>query len=301
MAIRGFEIAGGSITGRDHLGRNEVLIGRNNQDAFLWNLSDHGLVAVVCDGCGSSTHTEVGAKLGARLITTAIAEKLERLSPQHPERSLDYWQGQFLERIRLDTLARLRVLALEMAGPQGSLTEIVRDYFLFTVVGLILTESQALVFAIGDGLYCLNGDASVLGPFADNQPPYLAYGLIADGGSNDLPAGSLRFKVHRLLPTEKLTSILIGTDGTADLKQQSGAPLPGTKDLVGSLAQFWQDDRYFANPDAIRRRLALINREVRRLDPAKQTLLINPGLLHDDTTLVAVRRIAPAPTTAPCR
>jgi hypothetical protein len=56
------------------------------------------------------------------------------------------------------------------------------------------------------------------------------------------------------------------------------------------LSQFWEEDRYFRNPDALRRRLALINSEYTHLDREAGVLIREPGLLPDDTTLVAIRR-----------
>jgi len=40
-------------------------LGKNNQDAVAVMHSDDRIVAVVTDGCGSTEHAEVGAKLGA--------------------------------------------------------------------------------------------------------------------------------------------------------------------------------------------------------------------------------------------
>jgi serine/threonine protein phosphatase PrpC len=66
-----FEIAGGSITGQAH-----VAARRNNQDAFAWEMNGGGLVAVVCDGCGTAPHSEAGSQLGARLVTGTCARLL---------------------------------------------------------------------------------------------------------------------------------------------------------------------------------------------------------------------------------
>jgi hypothetical protein len=60
--------------------------------------------------------------------------------------------------------------------------------------------------------------------------------------------------------------VLVATDGAADL---AGLGLP--------LATFWSDDRCFANPDMVRRRLAVLGRN----QPG--------GGLPDDTTLVVAR------------
>jgi hypothetical protein len=72
-------------------------------------------------------------------------------------------------------------------------------------------------------------------------------------------------------------SLLVGTDGVLDLEalaDRCAAPGAGT---VGPLRQFWEDDRFFLNPDMVRRRLTVIGR-----GPS--------GPLPDDTTLIVLRR-----------
>src|SRR4029453_19002579 len=110
-----FEIAGGSVTGHAH-----VAAGRNNQDAFCWASGADGLVAVVCDGCGSGPRSEVGAQIGARLLVEAAARLLSS--------SLEV--ADLLEQVRQDVLASLRVLAREMSVDAASFSRTVADHFL---------------------------------------------------------------------------------------------------------------------------------------------------------------------------
>jgi hypothetical protein len=62
-----FSLRAGSVTGRDH-----ELSQRNRQDGWAWKILPLGeseyLIGVVCDGCGSSAHSEVGAKLLAEFL-----------------------------------------------------------------------------------------------------------------------------------------------------------------------------------------------------------------------------------------
>lgn len=74
----------------------------------------------------------------------------------------------------------------------------------------------------------------------------------------------VRLQVHRCGPVDHL---LVGTDGLADF---------------GPLDEFWADDRTYGNPDRVRRRLALAARS---------------GRLHDDATLVVLRRKPTCPNT----
>jgi hypothetical protein len=280
MTISGFEIAGGSIPGRDHLGRNEVLLGRNNQDAFLWESTEQAIFAVVCDGSSDSPHSEVGAKLGARLLVSSLEDNAAHFLREQTVR----WEA-YLERVRLDTLARLRVLALSAHSEDFS--QVVMDYFLFTVTGFIATGQGVLVFSLGDGLYAVNGSVQVLSPFTGNFPAYLAYGLLEGWQGVE----GLHFKVQRFMPSQEFESVLIASDGAVELQAVSQVNLPGRNETAGPLSQFWEKNCFFQNPDAVRRRLSLMNREIRRFDSSSNCPVCETGLLRDDTTLVVLRRM----------
>jgi Protein phosphatase 2C len=226
------------------------------------------LVAVVCDGCGSSAHSEVGAQLGARLCTSML---MARLAEGAALDASGLWEG-----LRGDVLAELGRLAVAMGG---SLAETVTEHFLFTVVGLAFTGEAGCVFAAGDGIAVVDGAVTRLGPFPGNEPPYLAYGLV----SRDAPG----FSVVRSFSGAR--SALIGTDGAADLAGMASRSLPGGGE-VGPLDRFWEEDGYFENRDAVRRRLALVNREVTKPLWNERRIERRSGLLDDDTTVVVVRR-----------
>ena len=81
-----FEYAIGSIIGRNH-----VLAGKNNQDAYRIVANEKFIIAVMCDGCGSGKHSEVGAKLGARVVSNALADILNQ-SPTQDLEILDVGQ-----------------------------------------------------------------------------------------------------------------------------------------------------------------------------------------------------------------
>ncbi len=241
------ELAGGSVTGRAHLNT-----GRNNQDAFHYELADGLAVGVVCDGCGSSARSEVGAALGARLVAAAVLDAAR--SAPDPD-----WCA-----VRARVLQTLGTLARGMGGP---LERIVDEYLLFTVVGALVTPARTWVFSVGDGIYAVNGDETRLGPFPRNEPPYLGYALLG------MYEAETELRVDGPWVTAEVESLLIGSDGAADLAR------PGTDapDEAG-LRQFWSDDRFFNNRDGVRRRLAVLNRGR------------GGASLPDDTTLVVMRR-----------
>src|SRR5690349_6721945 len=108
------DIAGGSVVGRAHR-----RLGRGNQDAFAWRRTTRGAVAAICDGCGSGARSEVGAALGARLWTTALAGLIDRGAALDDPSS-------FLE-ARDAVLAAVTALAAAMGD---DLETTVRDHFL---------------------------------------------------------------------------------------------------------------------------------------------------------------------------
>jgi len=258
-----YEIAGGTVTGRSHL-----LAGKPNQDAYAFVSRGEILVAAVCDGCGSGAHSEVGAQLGARIGTARLAERLEG-GAQLDDPAL--WDG-----LRADLLGALRDLAAAMGG---GLARTVTDHFLFTVVGLALVGDRGCVFAAGDGIAAVDGVITRLGPFPGNEPPYLGYGLLEPHAPG--------FSTVRAF--EGARSVLLGSDGAADLADLAARSLPGGGE-VGPISRFWEDDRYFHNRDAVRRRLALVNRDVTRPLWEERRIERETGLLDDDTTVVVVRR-----------
>jgi hypothetical protein len=275
----GFEVAFGSVPGRDH-----KAVSKNNQDAWAITSGHNYLIAVVCDGCSQGKHSEVGAQVGAQLTVSTLAKNFEKITDPMVLADTEAISG-FLERARLDILAQLRILALAMGG---SFSQTISDYFLFTVIGTMITPRVTFVFSIGDGVLTLNEEVVRLGPFPDNKPPYLAYGLI-ETPFDQVNPNPLKFQLNIFDLTKNVKSILIGTDGIEYLIKAENMKMPGKDGLVGPLSQFWTEDGYYTNSDKVRRRLALVNRDVNKFRK-DGSLEKENGLLFDDTTLVVIRQ-----------
>ncbi len=256
-----FEIAAGSVQGTEH-----QRLGRNNQDAYYISRLPEAVTAIVSDGCGAGDHSEVGAQFGVHLTANRIYQQLKT------QPAIDW------SRLRAEILEDLKMLVTMIGGSPSS----IEAYLLFTLVGAVITPYQVTIFSVGDGVYSLNHQLIELGPFEQNAPPYLAYGIRS--------AELSLFQVHHQLPLAQFKSLLVGTDGVVDLIKHSHQSLPGQSQLVGSISQFWLDDRYFSNPDQLRRQLSLINRSVVQPDWESRCLHKIPGLLTDDTTLIVIRR-----------
>lgn len=284
-----YEVTAGSIVGKHHVFNKNLLVGKPNQDGHAWMKHDDLLIAVVTDGCGSGSHSEVGARLAARYLLTTIEHIYRRMQRSMEQEHVPIASTSFWERVRQDLLAYIHMLTEKLTPEEIPYAATLRDYFLFTVVAAVVTPDDTVIASIGDGVFSVNGEVHRLGPFEHNKPPYPAYALVGSEFSNKPEL--LRFTVHPVVPTAQLQSLLIGSDGVNDLIAAETLCLPGKQEPVGPFSQWWSDDRYFLNTDSVRRRLALMNSQRTQWSAARQCFETIPGLLPDDTTLIAVRHV----------
>jgi len=264
MTHTDFQLAGGGVVGRDHRQAS-----RNYQDAWLVRQTDRYALAILADGCGSGEYSEVGATIGVRLL----AESIDHEFAVRGNAPFSW------SRVQRRTLTKLDLFT-DWLG--GSYRQTVESHFLFTVNGALLTDEQAIFFALGDGIIIVNDETLELGPFPGNMPPYLGYGLLLDRLKIDPETVTLR--PVREMPLSEVDHFLLGSDGTSDLIAAADKSLPGLSKLCGDISQFWTDDRYFSgNPDLVSRALRLVGRDWPKRDPI-------PGLLRDDTTIIVGRR-----------
>ena len=232
-----------SVTGARHL-----RVARNGQDAAAAASGPGWAAAAVCDGCSAGAYSEVGARLGAAIAVAALARRLAEGG------SGDVWAD-----VQAEVIAALAALADRMGEDR---VRAVVDHFLFTIVAVAATRDAASVWAIGDGAYSFGGATRVLGPFADNQPPYLGYALLGDAPRAHVetaPAGT--------------QIVAVATDGALD--------------LAGDVARFAQP-RYLDHADRARRELSVLarGREVIEWDERR---VVRTAELQDDCAVAVVR------------
>ena len=271
-----FEFAAGSVRGTSH-----ESVRKPNQDAYTYKLTENCLVGIVCDGCGdpSSMHSEVGAHLGTKLLAASLLEARSTVGLKK------------LERARANTLAAISTLACDMSTRYNiiDLHLTLRNYFLFTAVCFYIDPEVSYFFSIGDGALWVNGEQIAIGPFPNNAPPYMCYELM-DSSMLTSDPGCLKFQLRKEIPTAELDSFLIGCDGVLDLAKLGTTTMPTGREYIGSIDQFWIQDKYFQNPEIVNRRLYLINKDHKRLNE-DGTHSTTWGKLRDDTTLISGRRI----------
>ncbi len=248
-----WNLATAAVTGARHL-----RAARNGQDAVAAWLGADAAAIVVCDGCGSGASSEVGARLGAQLVIGALARRLGTGAAAGDDA---LWRA-----VRADTVAALAQL-IERFAPDAR-EDALRASFLFTIVAAAVTRDAAAVWALGDGAYTLGGSARVLGPFADNAPPYLAYDLLGEPSA-----------AHVRVAPASCGSVVIATDGVVDLV--------GDADAAPILTAFASPA--LARPDALRRHLAVLARGDERIDWDARRIVRAPAPLQDDCAIAALR------------
>lgn len=231
------------------IGARHLRLARNGQDAAASWVGDGCGAVVVCDGCSAGASSEVGARLGAQLVMTALADQLSA-----GERPALVWTA-----VRMNLVAELERLVDAMPGEREA---IVHDHYLFTIVAAAWRGDEVAVWALGDGAYALGDRVVELGPFAENQPPYVGYDLLGAPQPAHLEAADAL-----------CGSVIVATDGAAEL---GGLP---------ALAH----DRFLAHPDALRRHLAIAARNVERIDWDARRIDRRPAALQDDGAVAVLR------------
>ncbi|MCA9349241.1 protein phosphatase 2C domain-containing protein [Candidatus Saccharibacteria bacterium] len=256
------------------IGRRHREASRNNQDALLVRLPRSAVeptVAVVSDGCGSTPHSELGAFLLVRLFADLIAR--------------DNGSIHRLEQRLAEIATQLKLLARQLSGQD----ELVLASMLATLVAAVIGPDNAHFIVVGDGVVTINGETRMFTD-GDGTPPYLGYAALEDQNLyrpiEALPINTIT------LPRADLTDFVIASDGLGDLIDHQDSLLPGSsQETVGKLDKLWTSDSFFTNPDALRRYLARVNRDVSKFDRASGELTHYRGLLDDDTTVIVGRRL----------
>lgn len=280
--VSSFQVASGSISGGDH---TIDLRWSNNQDALAIRRTEDSLICIVADGGSNSnedspSHSEVGSRVGSQILLQCLTERLE-LWMNEVSVGLQSEQQFPWASLATEVVGKIKTVA-ELMG--GDFRRTIIDNFLFTLVCAVITPYRTFLFSIGDGVMYLNGERIHLGPFPNNQPPYIGYRLVP----STINCSLLEFDLRASLPTQEVSSLLIGTDGVGDLIKARA--LPAASASIPEISDFWTKDDYFDNQDQVRRVLALNNRRITKVDWEKCKMGYTHPVCPDDTTLVAVRR-----------
>ena len=289
-----YQITTASVTGRAHLGYGDIVAGGNNQDSLFAALrEDYGIV-VVCDGCSKTKHSEVGAKILTRLFTEAF-QKNQHIGIVH----------QILAKVEAEVESELAQIVDKMVLDNESRDDVVREYFLCTVLGAYISTAGVTFWGMGDGVYGFDSHMRHIEPAPGNYPAYFGYKLYGKWPQNIAQHGLEIYDQVMHHPS----SILLGTDGVKDLLDLGDKNFPGTHDAIGKIERLWKEDRYWENSDELARELRRMQtiRKTSKLTTTEEAKLgvkrvitelsemSEGGYLPDDTTLAILREIPQAP------
>lgn len=175
------------------------------QDSFIHS-DDCFTLAIVSDGCSSGNKSEVGANLLSYLCGNYILSYLQ----QNPDRDI---------KTMLDNIFQDLVLYVKNSLPIGfPELQFIGDYWLATILGVIIYRNKCYKFSCGDGIYCIDDKYTVIDQ--NNYPKYLAYAAISDpiGYNIDLNCIPYSFNFEEF---EEFNKVMISTDGFENHKNSN--------------------------------------------------------------------------------
>ena len=149
----------------------------NCQDAANTFVRDDGsgepqwVGGFIADGCGSGKYSEIGANQSARM---AIRQMHDLMLHGYSAAAIP---GLLFSDILNYINKNVADNCLNTCD-YSERAELVADYWLFTALGIIMSDNQGVIFYAGDGVISLNDDLTVLDQ--NNAPTYLGYACIPD-------------------------------------------------------------------------------------------------------------------------
>ena len=194
-------ISGGAKMGFDHLASRT-----NCHDAFSVKVINPYIVGVICDGCGSGAHSEVGANLMAQYTTNLLADAIyNRWMPDIPR------IAPMLFRHLIKFVQRNISEGITSSDPLSE-AAFINDYWLCTILGFIIAPEKTLIFYAGDGSYRVNDIEQVI-VSPNNAPQYLAYNCVSnDELLTDLSVIPKQFETETFM-TNGINRLMIASDG----------------------------------------------------------------------------------------
>jgi hypothetical protein len=169
-----WSIQGGIVTGHSHLARqsncqDNISVRVHQLECITPEMgviaSDPSIIAAaVCDGCGSSQSSEVGATLISRYITQRSIELIKSGCHVHkiPDILFQSLPGYLKLQLYLERMDNI----IEDAA-------IINDTWLCSIVALVIHENFGLIFHCGDPVYAIDDKLVVVDQ--QNEPSYIAY------------------------------------------------------------------------------------------------------------------------------
>lgn len=158
-----------------HYHRDQFNNGQDAAGSFVFDDAGGRIGEWVCgfiaDGCGSGKHSEIGANQSVRV---ALRQMHHLMMQGYPAAAIP---GLLFSDI-LQYINRNVIDNCLSAFDYGERAELVADYWLFTALGVIMSDNLGVIFHAGDGVISLDDDLTILDQ--NNAPTYLGYACIPD-------------------------------------------------------------------------------------------------------------------------
>lgn len=277
-----FAYAAASVQGSKHYVR-----GMNNQDAYVLTSTDTLSIGIVADGCSRSgiynSHTEVGAHMGCSLLAECIKRYQHLFDVIDTKDWLDLIYRRLIEKIQ-------QILWIS----KSDISWIV-NHWEFSILGYVISPEKTVIFGCGDGIYSINGTRKTIGPFPNNEPPYLLFSLFKEPPPSIDPT-LLTFTLHEEIQTSTMDTLWIGSDGVEYLYDESKLKSDNLHYPFITIEAMMHDPKVFEElPEKAfnlyaTRVLEKFTKEKMKIDYQKQDTKKSGGILHDDTTVILVKR-----------
>jgi hypothetical protein len=248
------KISHGSSPGYHHLDSYQ-----GNQDGIfsIRNMCNNGIqVGVICDGCSSSDHPELGSVYFSQLIAECINERyrMDLLKKDEDEN---------LEWLAESIISTIELMTVKIQSKQ----EFIKRNLLFTIIGFYIIDGIVTVFHYGDGVvyWSLDGakDNRYIMIDQNNAPNYISYrkwGIACD------------FTIFQLVGF-KCKHIIIGSDGIDYIHKNAGKKYHRNK-TVPTLDEIANDEKVYRNPSLLTKKLQSLTKH---------------RILFDDTSMFVIK------------
>lgn len=191
---------------------NEHVFARTNRQDFCGFIeyADEKIVGVICDGCSSGKHSEVGASL----IGLQLLKLLKKLN---------FTGDMNVYRINIQVHIESFIYHLMNLMFEDSIDKVqfVNDYMLTTFTFCVIDEENTFIGHAGDGIIVIsqNNELHVENVDHNNSPHYIAYNLVDEELLKSTKVKSdLEIKRY---PTSEIDSIIIASDGLEPLVEKN--------------------------------------------------------------------------------
>lgn len=145
------------------IGRNHYNAGRNNQDhAVIKDLGGYNRLGILCDGCSSGAHSEIGSFLISEFLGNRIKNYCDNAETP-------IWA---LQASYQDALTDVLENIVNIIGADSSYN-FVFDALRATIFGVLCVNKETIIFYQGDGKYYIDGIVETIDQ--NNTPTYMAY------------------------------------------------------------------------------------------------------------------------------